>query len=76
MVSGQHKGVGVIVSVNSAPPAVEINHEEIKDFMPAMQMHFPVADASLLQSIVPGDKVEFVVSVDSGIEVVTEIRKR
>lgn len=73
--SSQHRGVGVVVAVNPSKPSVEINHQEMKDFMPAMQMEFYVKDKSLLDSIRPGDKVNFTIDVNSGIEVVSAIGK-
>jgi len=54
-----HRGVGVIQSVDLENSSVQIDHEEIKDFMPAMDMPYPVKDKSLLETLVPGDKVDF-----------------
>lgn len=74
--ASQHLGVGTVVAINPARPSVEINHQEIKGFMPAMQMEFSVKDKSALDSIKPGDQVNFTVEINSGIEVVTAIQKR
>ena len=49
--------VGQIVAVSSERPEVTIKHEDIKDFMPAMTMPFPVKDRSLLEGRQPGDLV-------------------
>ncbi|HWC77329.1 MAG TPA: copper-binding protein, partial [Blastocatellia bacterium] len=54
-----HRGVGVIESIDKSIPQVQIDHEEIKDYMPAMNMPYPVKDISLLEGIQPGDRVEF-----------------
>jgi Cu/Ag efflux protein CusF len=72
----RHQGVGTVVAINPARPSVEINHQEIEGFMPAMQMEFYVKDKSALDSIKPGDQVNFTVEINSGIEVVTAIQKR
>jgi protein SCO1/2 len=74
--ASRHQGVGTVVAINPARPSVEINHQEIKGFMPAMQMEFYVKDKSALDSIKPGDQVNFTVEVNSGIEVVTAIQTR
>jgi protein SCO1/2 len=49
--------VGQIVAVSPERPEVTIKHEDIKDFMPAMTMPFPVKDRSLLDGRQPGDLV-------------------
>ncbi len=54
---------------------MEIDHEEIKDFMPAMQMEWSVRDRSMLKSVRVGDKVNFTVEDDNGNEVITELKK-
>ena len=49
--------VGQIVALAPERPEVTIKHEDIKDFMPAMTMPFPVKDRSLLDGRQPGDLV-------------------
>lgn len=70
-----HQGVGVVTKINPANPSVEINHEEIKDFMPPMKMEWFVKDASLLQSIQPGDKVQFTIESHGQTEMVSGLKK-
>ncbi len=41
-----------------------VDHDEIKDFMAAMEMSFMVSPASLLQGVKPGDKVRFTIDAD------------
>jgi Cu(I)/Ag(I) efflux system periplasmic protein CusF len=72
----QHQGVGTVIAINPDRPSVEINHQEIEGFMPAMQMEFYVKDKSALDSIKPGDQINFTVEINSGIEVVSAIQKR
>jgi protein SCO1/2 len=48
-----------VQSVDAANRQVEISHDEIADFMPAMTMSFDVADAKLLEGVGPGARVEF-----------------
>jgi Cu/Ag efflux protein CusF len=38
-----------------------VNHEEIKGFMAAMEMSYPVAQPQLLDGVNPGDKIEFAI---------------
>lgn len=70
-----YPGTGVIVSINRAEGWVEINHEEIKDLMPAMQMEFLVKDRRLLDYVRVGDKVDFTVVETAKGEYVTELKK-
>jgi Cu/Ag efflux protein CusF len=70
-----HKGVGVVISIAADHSKIEINHQEIKDFMPAMQMEYPVVNKSPLDSLKVGDSVGFTGEVNGGIEQITEIHK-
>ena len=70
-----YAGTGVIRLINLEEGWLEIDHEEIKDFMPAMQMEWSVRDRSMLKSIQVGDKVNFTVEDNNGTEVITELKK-
>ncbi|HKP85959.1 MAG TPA: copper-binding protein [Blastocatellia bacterium] len=71
-----YHGVGVVESINEERTTVQINHEDIKDLMPAMNMPFEVKDKSLLDQIAPGDPVTFALqNMPYGL-VVVEIKKR
>lgn len=70
-----YPGTGVVAKVNRSEGWVEINHEEIKDLMPAMQMEFNVKDKSLLNDVKPGDKVNFTIVETEKGEWLTEIKK-
>lgn len=70
------RGVGVVKKITPQDPSLMIDHEEIKDHMPAMTMEYYVKDKSLLDSIAPGDKVDFVIENNRGVEVISEIKKQ
>jgi len=71
-----YQGVGVVESINDERTTVQINHEDIKDLMPAMNMPFEVKDKSLLDQIAPGDHVAFALqNMPYGL-VVVEIKKQ
>lgn len=71
----EFQGVGTVVDVN--PEGIVIlDHEEIKGFMPPMQMPFPVAQPDLLKDLKPGDRVRFtVVAVGRMRGMITQIAK-
>src|SRR5918912_2701239 len=69
------KGRGIVRLINMEEGWFEIDHEEIKGFMPAMQMEWLVKDRSLLKSVGVGDTVEFTLEDDNGNEVVTGLKK-
>jgi len=71
-----HRGVGVIQSVDRENASVQIDHEAMKDFMPAMDMPYQVKDKSLLDDIAPGDKVDFWLEGASSGSIVIRIHKR
>jgi protein SCO1/2 len=50
---------GTVRGVDAAKGLVQIEHEEIPGFMPAMTMSFDVASADLLEGVTPGARVRF-----------------
>jgi Cu/Ag efflux protein CusF len=70
-----YSGVGIVRSINLKEGWLEIDHEEIKDFMHAMLMQWSVRDKSMLKSVRVGDKVNFTVEDDNGTEVITELKR-
>jgi len=70
-----YHGVGVVKATKPQLPSIEIDHEDIKGLMPAMQMEFYVKDKSLLEGIKPGDRIEFTMENGVGGLKVTEIRR-
>jgi Cu(I)/Ag(I) efflux system periplasmic protein CusF len=75
VVGKPYPGTGVVVLVNLKEGWLEINHEEIKDLMPPMQMEWSVKDRSLLKAVRAGDRVEFTVVETGGGEVITELKR-
>jgi Cu/Ag efflux protein CusF len=70
-----YPGTGIITTVNQKEGWVAIEHEEIKDLMPAMAMEFWIKDPSIMKGIRVGDKVDFVVVEDSKGQYVTEMTR-
>jgi protein SCO1/2 len=66
---------GSVVSVDVGRRLLEINHEAIPGFMPAMTMPYEVADAALLQGLAVGDRVHGTLRVDSRGYVITALEK-
>ena len=66
---------GVVVAVDSGRRILEINHEAIPGFMPAMTMPYEVADASLLQGLAPGDRVRGTLRVDRRGYIIISLEK-
>ena len=72
---GNYDGKGVVTKINNELGSVEVNHEEIKDLMPAMQMEFYVKDKALLKGLAVGDKVDFTVEYKHPTEIISAIKK-
>lgn len=66
----------MVVSIDRGTGRIQINHEDIKGFMPAMTMSFKVRAASLLDKVEPGDKVEFTLRDDGSEVILVKIDKR
>jgi FtsP/CotA-like multicopper oxidase with cupredoxin domain/Cu/Ag efflux protein CusF len=54
-------GTGTIIATLPRMSRVVVNHGEIRGFMGAMEMSYPVQPPSLLDGLNPGDKIEFVI---------------
>ena len=70
-----YPGTGVVGTINRKEGWIEINHEEIKDLMPAMQMEFNVKDKTLLDKVKTGDRVDFTIVETEKGEYLTEIKR-
>jgi Cu/Ag efflux protein CusF len=70
-----YPATGVVALINKKEGWIEINHDEIKDLMPAMQMEFWVKDRSLLDKVKAGDRVDFTVVETKKGEYLTEIKR-
>ena len=70
-----YPATGVVVLINRKEGWIEINHDDIKGLMPAMQMEFWVKDRSLLEKVKAGDQIDFtVVETETG-EYLTELKR-
>ncbi|HEX4646136.1 MAG TPA: copper-binding protein, partial [Verrucomicrobiae bacterium] len=67
---------GVIKELKPDGKTVEIRHEEVPGYMPAMTMPFEVKDAKELKGLQPGDAVSFrmtVTDTDGWIDQITKL---
>jgi len=72
---GDYNGKGVVTKLNPDQGSIELDHEEIKDMMPAMQMEFFVSDKKILDGLKVGDKVDFVLRYKNPTETIVSIKK-
>jgi Cu/Ag efflux protein CusF len=70
-----YPGIGIVKILNRKEGWVEIDHEEIKDLMPAMEMEFWIRNPALMNGVSVGDKVTFVVVEDNKGEYLTELKR-
>ena len=70
-----YPAVGKVTGLDLKIPTIEIDHEDIKGLMPAMEMEFHVKDKQLLEGIAVGDRVDFTVENGVGGLRVTAIHK-
>lgn len=66
---------GVVKEINLEKKKLKLEHEEIKGYMEAMTMDFYVNEKNLLENIKVGDKIDFTLKHEAGIDTITEIRK-
>jgi thiol-disulfide isomerase/thioredoxin len=66
---------GVVARVDSDRQVLEVVHDDIPGYMPAMQMPFPVERPELLEGLGMGDRVDFHLRVTDGAGVMTEIER-
>ena len=68
-------GAGVVEGVDRSIDTIQINHGDIKGYMPAMSMPYRVKDKAMLDLVKPGDKVTFTLEDTSKGAVLIEIKK-
>jgi Cu(I)/Ag(I) efflux system protein CusF len=68
-------GAGVVEGVDKSIDTIQINHGDIKGYMPAMSMPYRVKDKAMLDLVKPGDKVTFTLEDTSKGAVLIEIKK-
>ena len=66
---------GVIKAIDIENSSVKIDHEDIGDYMVAMEMPFPVVNKNILKNLKVGDQVTFVLETGVGVERIVSIRK-
>ena len=66
---------GVFARVEDDGATMTVRHEDIPGYMDSMTMPFEVGDASLLEDLAYGDKIEFELAVDGSGPKVRAIRK-
>jgi len=73
-----YHGAGVVKAIFTNPkaPAIEIDHGDIDELMPAMQMEFPVTDPKLLNGVAVNDHIDFTIVAAAGQMKVSEIKKK
>ena len=54
-----HTGTGVVIGTNLPDHVLNVDHQPIKGFMPAMKMMYSVTSPSLLEGLKPGDRIRF-----------------
>ena len=72
---GDYNGKGVVTKINLDAASVEVDHEEIKELMPAMKMEFFVSDKKLFDGLKVDDKINFVVRYKHPTETIVDIKK-
>ena len=71
-----YQAVGVVKGLRPETPAIDIDHEDIKDLMPAMEMEFHISDKKLLDGLIIGDRIDFTIEHGVGGLRVTAIKKK
>lgn len=70
-----YQGEGMVEEVHADTATVQINHEEIKGFMPAMSMPYHVKDKTMLDAVKVGDRVKFSVEDSTSGTVLIDLKK-
>ena len=67
---------GKIVAIRPDKEGVTLDHEDIPGLMKGMKMEFMVEDARILEGFQVGDQVQGKLKVESGSQMITELKKR
>jgi protein SCO1/2 len=67
---------GKIVAIRPDKEGVTLDHEDIPGLMKGMKMEFLVEDARVLEGLQVGDQVQGKLKVESGSQMITELKKR
>ena len=71
--SGVFEGHGIVKAVAPRTGWLTIAHDDIKGFMPAMQMMYKVVSRELSKDLHPGDEIEF--KIDAAKYVIVEVNR-
>ena len=66
---------GKIVAIRPDKTGVTLDHEDIPGLMKGMKMEFPVEDAKVLEGFQVGDQVQGKLKVESGRQIITQLKK-
>jgi Cu/Ag efflux protein CusF len=64
-------GRGVVKAIQPGTGALTLDHDDIKGFMPAMEMMYRVRSLELSRDLRPGDTVDF--TIDTAKDDITEV---
>ena len=70
-----YNGRGTVKKIDAENSSIVIDHEDIGDYMIAMEMPFPVVNKKILNGLKVGDRVTFVLETGVGVERIVSIRK-
>jgi Cu/Ag efflux protein CusF len=74
--SGTYRDIkGTIETIDLPAAQIEINHEEIKGYMPPMLMYYHAKDPSLLKGLSVKDHVTFTIEDHAGTVTLTAITR-
>jgi len=65
-------GTGKVIAALPRVNRLVVSHPEIKGFMPAMEMSYPVDPPKLLEGLKSGDRIEF--TIDAASSTITEVK--
>jgi protein SCO1/2 len=67
---------GKIMAIRPDKEGVTLDHEDVPGLMKGMKMEFLVEDARILEGLQVGDQVQGKLKVESGSQMITELKKR
>ena len=70
---GIFEGHGIVKAVAPGTGALTLAHDDIKGFMPAMEMMYRVASPELSRDLRPGDEVDF--KIDAAKYLIVEVKR-
>ncbi len=71
--SGVFAGRGVVEAVQAGTGVLTIKHDDIKGFMPAMEMMYKVKSPELSKNLRPGDVIDF--QIDASKYTIVQVKR-